>query len=35
MDFASAARVAENKVRWKGIVAKSSVVSQQLSKVMG
>ena len=30
--FASSARAAENRTRWKGIVAKSSMVS---SKVMG
>ena len=35
MDFASSTRVAENRTRWKGIVANSSVVPQQPSKVRG
>ena len=35
MDFASSARAAENRSRWKGIVANSSVVPRQPSKVMG
>ena len=35
MDFASAARTAENRTKWKGVVAKSSVVSQRPSKVVG
>ena len=35
MDFASSTRAAENKTRWKGNVANSSVVSQRPSKVMG
>ena len=33
MDFASLSRVAEDRTRWKGIVAKSTVVSQQPCKV--
>ena len=35
MDFASSTRIAENRTRWKGIVANSSLVPQQPSKVMG
>ena len=36
MDFASSTRLlAENRTRWKGIVANSSVVHPQPSKVMG
>ena len=37
MDFASSTsyRAAENSVRWKGIVANSSVVPRRPSKVMG
>ena len=35
MDFASSTRAAENRTRWKGIVANSSVVLQRPSKVMG
>ena len=35
MDFASSTRVAENRSRWKGIVANSSVVPRRPSKVMG
>ena len=35
MDFASSAREAENRTRWKGIVANSSVVLRRPSKVMG
>ena len=35
MDFASSTRAAENRTRWKGIVANSSVVPRQPSKVMG
>ena len=35
MDFASSSRTAENKTRWKGIVANSFVVPQRPSKVMG
>ena len=35
MDFASSTRVAENRSRWKGIVANSSVVPRGPSKVMG
>ena len=35
MDFASSTRAAENRSRWKGIVANSSVVPRRSSKVMG
>ena len=35
MDFASSTKAAEDRTRWKGIVAISSVVSQQPSKGMG
>ena len=35
MDFATSTRAAENRSRWKGIVANSSVVPRQPSKVMG
>ena len=35
MHFASSTRAAEDRTRWKGIVAKSSVVSQQPCNVMG
>ena len=35
VDFASSTRAAENKTRWKRIVAKSSVVARRPSKVMG
>ena len=34
MDFASLARAAVNRTRWKGIVANTSVVPRQPSKVM-
>ena len=34
MDFVSSTR-AENRTRWKGIVANSSVVPRRPSKVMG
>ena len=34
-DFASSTRAAENRTRWKGIVANSSVVPRRPSKVMG
>ena len=34
MDFASSTRAAENRTRWKGIVANSSVVPLRPSKVM-
>ena len=34
-DFASSTRAAENRSRWKGIVANSSVVPRRPSKVMG
>ena len=35
MDFASLTRAAENRTRWNGIVANSSVVPRRPSKVMG
>ena len=35
MDFASSTRADENRTRWKGIVAKASVVPRRPSKVMG
>ena len=35
IDFASSTRSAENRTRWKGIVANSSVVPGRPSKVMG
>ena len=35
MDFASSSRAAENRSRWKGIVANSSVVPRRPPKVMG
>ena len=35
MDLASSTRAAENGIRWKGIVANSSVATQWPSKVMG
>ena len=35
MDFASSTRAAENRSRWKGVVANSSVVPRRPSKVMG
>ena len=35
MDFASSTRAAENRSRWKGIVANSSVVPRRPSKVIG
>ena len=35
MDFASSIRAAEDRTRWKVVVAKSSVVLQQPCKVMG
>ena len=34
MDFASSSRAAENRERWKGIVARSSVEPQRSCKVM-
>ena len=34
-DFARSTRAAENRTRWKGIVANSSVVLRRPSKVMG
>ena len=35
MAFASSARAAEDRIRWKGIVVKSSMVPQRPPKVMG
>ena len=35
IDFASSARTAENRAKWKGTVAKSSVVQQRPCKVKG
>ena len=35
MDFASSARAVENRIRWKGIVANSSMVPRRPSKFMG
>ena len=35
MDFASSTRAAENRSRWKGVVANSSVVPRRPSNVMG
>ena len=35
MDFASSTRAAENRTRWKGIVANSSVAPRRPSKVTG
>ena len=35
MDFASSTKAAENRSRWKGIVANSSVVPRRPTKVMG
>ena len=35
MDFASSARAAENRTRWKRIVANSSVVPRRPSKFIG
>ena len=35
MNIASSTRAAENRTRWKGIVANSSVVPRRLSEVMG
>ena len=34
MDFASSIRAAEDRTGWKGIVVKSSVMSQQPRKVV-
>ena len=34
-DFASSTRAAENRSRWKGIVANTSVVPRRPSRVMG
>ena len=33
MDFASSTRAAENRTRWKGIVAKSSVMPHNLPRL--
>ena len=33
--FASSSRAAENRTRWKGIVANSSVDTRRPSKIMG
>ena len=33
MDFASSTRAAENRTKWKGVVANSSVVPRRPSKV--
>ena len=35
MDFASPTTAAENRTRWKGIVANSSKMARRPSKVMG
>ena len=35
MDLASSTRAAENRTKWKGIVANSSLVPRRPSKVMG
>ena len=35
MDFASSTRAVENRIRWKEIVANSSVVARRPFKVMG
>ena len=35
IDFACSTRAAENRKRWKGVVANSSVVPQRPFKVMG
>ena len=35
LNFASSTRTAENRTRWKGIVANSSVVLRRPSKIMG
>ena len=34
MDFVGSSRAAENKTKWKGIVAMSSVVPRPASKVI-
>ena len=34
MDFASSTRAAEDRTRWKGVVAKSPVVPQRPGKAM-
>ena len=34
MDFASSTRAAENRIRWKGIIANSSLVPRQPSKII-
>ena len=33
MDFSSSARAAENRIKWKGTVAKSSVMPHNLSRL--
>ena len=33
MDFASSARAAKNRTKWKGVVAKSSVVFQRPARL--
>ena len=35
IDFASSTRAAENRTRWRGVVANSSVVPRRPSKVIG
>ena len=35
MDFANSARAAEDRTRWKEVVARSSVVPQQPGMVIG
>ena len=35
MDYASSSRAAEDKMRWKGIVAKSSMVPQRPCEILG
>ena len=35
MDFVSSTRAAENRTKWQGIVANSSVVPRRPSNVMG
>ena len=35
MDFTSSTRAAEDRTRWKGVVANSSEVPQRPGKVMG
>ena len=33
MDFASSTRAAKNRIRWKGVVGKSSVMSHNLPRL--